>query len=171
MNACSMCRKCSTSPLYKYSVASNSSSFFTRLSASRTKFRESSGINQLATHCRCIYRLPLHKIARLIPRASAVVELMLSTIRCFIFFRMMSKLLPCFGSACNLLKLMATSSFADCIIFATSTLVFPFTDSPLTPTSSSPDCRVPSLDAGVLSNTYLHQISASLKLFKITNLT
>ena len=39
----------------------------------------------------------------------------------------------------------------DWIFLATSTLVLPFTDWPLTPTSSSPDCNVPSLDAGVLS--------------------
>jgi hypothetical protein len=40
-----------------------------------------------------------------------------------------------------------------CIILATSTFVFPLTDAPLTPTNSSPLCNVPSLAAGVLSNT------------------
>lgn len=40
-----------------------------------------------------------------------------------------------------------------CIILATSTLVFPLTDAPLTPTNSSPLCNVPSRAAGVLSNT------------------
>lgn len=39
-------------------------------------------------------------------------------------------------------------------IFATETFVFPFTDTPLTASSSSPLCKVPSFAAGVPSNTY-----------------
>ena len=42
-------------------------------------------------------------------------------------------------------------TLTDWIMRATSTLVRPFTDDPLTPTISSPDARVPSLADGVLS--------------------
>ena len=44
-------------------------------------------------------------------------------------------------------------TLTDCIRRATSTLVRPLTDWPLTPTISSPAARLPSLAAGVLSKT------------------
>lgn len=47
--------------------------------------------------------LPLQRIARLRPSASAVSELILSTRRCFTFFNIISNVLPSFTSACNLL--------------------------------------------------------------------
>ena len=82
---------------------------------------------------------------------------------------------PCFGSAWSLLYLITTSSFVAWIILATSTFVLPcsnhqikilmilqkiimqkitLTFVSLIPTSSSPDSRVPSFAAGVLSNTF-----------------
>jgi len=53
---------------------------------------------------------------------------------------------PCFDSS-FLVTLL------DWIILAAWTLVLPFAETPLMPTSSSPLCKVPSFAAGVLSNT------------------
>ena len=134
------------------------------------------------------HHLSLQRIALDKPRASAVELVMFSTILCFTFFRIRSKVFPaysqrlppcyfkygdrpCFGSAWSLLYLITTSSFVAWIILATSTFVLPcdyhqinmLTNIPkftltfvsLIPTSSSPDSRVPSLAAGVLSNTFI----------------
>lgn len=74
---CSTRLQWSTNPRYITSVSCSSCNFFTKVS--------------------------LHKIARDKPSASAVDELMFSTNRCLTFFKTISKLFPCLGSACNLL--------------------------------------------------------------------
>ncbi|KAG7271334.1 hypothetical protein CRUP_037283 [Coryphaenoides rupestris] len=76
--------------------------------------------------------LPLQRIARLRPRASAVPELMFSTSRTL----RLAELGPVIG--CRLRTCTAW------IILATSTLVFPFTAFPFTPVISSPAASVPS---------------------------
>lgn len=48
-------------------------------------------------------------------------------------------------------KMSGLPTFTDWISFATSTFVLPLTEVLLTAVISSPDCKVVSLDAGVLS--------------------
>lgn len=116
-------------------------------------------------------KLSLHKMALERPSASAVELDRFSTKRCLTFFRIKSKVFPCEGSAWSLLYLMETELYFDktvsvrtwssnlksyfweaWIILATSDFVLPLTGTLSTPMISSPLCKVPSLDAGVLSN-------------------
>lgn len=93
-------------------------------------------INKIIDEIVCILveklSVPLTRMALLRPKASAVLASIFSTILCFSFFKtgvgvgcfvrnkekaknnftnlLMSKVLPCFGSAWSLLKLMVTES-------------------------------------------------------------